>query len=68
LEFILNQHRNKLIWDEIEPNIFKRKKIRKLTELKENKKFRENIEFIENASINLNSDTKYITVGKGYPV
>jgi len=69
LDFILNQHRNRLIWDEVEPNIYKKKKLNLLTKSKLNHIEKEHaLEFLQNSSMNMSSDTKYITIGKGYPL
>jgi len=69
IEFILNQHRNKNVWDEIEPNIFSRKilkfkNIHPTTATQQGK----NINFIQNSSMQHQMEDRYITIGKGYPL
>jgi N-acetyl sugar amidotransferase len=69
LNFILNQHRNRLIWDEVEPNIYKKKKLNFSNQGKVNLVEKEHsLKFLQNSSIDMSSDTKYITIGKGYPL
>jgi hypothetical protein len=65
LEFSLNLHRNKSMWVEEEPNGW----VHKLhNEKKVNKSsFPRKLRFIANDSLNRDEESKYITIGKGYP-
>ena len=69
LEFILNQHRSKYFWEEYEPGKFKRNNIVLNNQSKTKIKiWSKSNAFIANSSLNMNYKTKYITIGKGYPL
>jgi len=69
LHFILNQHRNRLIWHEVEPNIYKKKKLNFSSQGTINLVGKErSLKFLSNSKIDMSSDTKYITIGKGHPL
>lgn len=70
IQFILNQHRNKNVWNEVEPNIFKRKalKYKNTYPITRNTNKIKDINFIKNSSLQDQMEDRYITIGKGYPL
>jgi N-acetyl sugar amidotransferase len=69
LTFILNQHRNPILWKESEPNIFTREKLRySITQSQNNTRKVSKLDFLATNTLDLDCESKYITIGKGYPL
>ena len=65
LNFSLDRHRNKEKWTEEEPSTWIKKK--KYEVIKKKPRFSKKYNFIANDSLNRDEESKYITIGKGYP-
>ncbi|QUL37336.1 N-acetyl sugar amidotransferase [Erythrobacter sp. JK5] len=67
LEFIVNQHRNPVIWEEVQPNRFRRRNVAEADEAAV-KAAEEALGFAAHAPLNRDREHGYITIGKGYPL
>ena len=69
LNFIINRHKNKIFWEEVDINKWKFKGLSNFLE-KNNEKIKKNLVnfnnlFIKNNKLDFNEKSKYITFGKG---
>jgi N-acetyl sugar amidotransferase len=68
LDFILNRHRNKEFWKEIDIGRWEFNGLSALQpNLSKEQRTQKTINFTENASLSLNLEKEYITFGKGFP-
>lgn len=69
LQFVLDLHRNPMLWERNFDTGWKQKENLSFPPLSDKFYSKEDIpiHFIDNATLNLNKDKKYITVGKGWP-
>jgi len=68
LDFILNRHRNKEFWNEVDIGRWEFNGLSALQPSSSNEqRMQKNINFTENASLSLNLEKEYIIFGKGFP-